>query len=46
MKGRAKVTFLEWVRMDILYIRTRSILKDVTLLVLTIPAILSRKGAY
>jgi lipopolysaccharide/colanic/teichoic acid biosynthesis glycosyltransferase len=46
VKGRAKVTFLEWVRMDIVYIRSRSILKDVFLILLTIPAILSRKGAY
>jgi lipopolysaccharide/colanic/teichoic acid biosynthesis glycosyltransferase len=46
VKGRAKGTFLEWVRMDIFYIRSRSIFKDVMLIFMTIPALISRKGAY
>ena len=45
IKGRGKVTFSEWVRMDREYIRRQSFLYDAKLLALTVPAILSRRGA-
>ena len=45
VNGRSTVSFDEWARMDLDYIRTRSLLQDVKLLLQTIPAVLSRKGA-
>jgi exopolysaccharide biosynthesis polyprenyl glycosylphosphotransferase len=44
--GRSDVTFEEWMRMDIEYIETRSILLDIKLLLKTIPAVLGGRGAY
>jgi len=43
--GRSTVSFAEWVRMDIRYIRTRSLLVDLKLLLKTIPVVLLCKGA-
>lgn len=43
--GRSSVTFNEWVRMDIRYLRSRSLSEDLKLLFQTIPAVLLRKGA-
>jgi lipopolysaccharide/colanic/teichoic acid biosynthesis glycosyltransferase len=43
--GRSRVTFAEWMRMDIRYIRTRGVLRDLWLLLTTIPSVLSRRGA-
>jgi lipopolysaccharide/colanic/teichoic acid biosynthesis glycosyltransferase len=45
VKGRSRVTFDEWVRMDISYIRRRKLFHDVLILVQTIPAVLLRRGA-
>jgi lipopolysaccharide/colanic/teichoic acid biosynthesis glycosyltransferase len=45
VKGRCRVNFEEMIRMDILYIRNASILFDLKMLILTIPAVLSRRGA-
>lgn len=45
VSGRSSVTFAEWVRMDIQYIKKRSLLQDVKLLLLTIPSVLFCKGA-
>ena len=44
--GRARTGFADWVRMDMRYIRARSLFQDVKLLVLTIPAVILRKGAH
>jgi len=46
VKGRSRVTFDEWMRMDLQYIRRRSVLYDLKLLLLTIPAVLLGRGAY
>lgn len=46
VSGRSDVPFEDWVRMDIEYIRTRSFWLDLKLLVLTLPAVLSGRGAY
>ena len=43
--GRSTVSFADWVRMDVQYIRTRSLAGDVKLLLQTLPAVVSRKGA-
>ncbi len=45
VKGRSRVTFPEWMRMDISYVRTRRLARDVSLLLLTVPAVLLRRGA-
>lgn len=46
VSGRNHVSFERWVRMDIEYIENQSIWLDLKLLVLTIPAVLSGRGAY
>jgi lipopolysaccharide/colanic/teichoic acid biosynthesis glycosyltransferase len=42
--GRSKVSFTDWVRMDLRYVRSRSPWQDLKLVLQTLPAILSRKG--
>ena len=46
VQGRSDVTFDEWMRMDLEYVETRSMWLDLKLLVLTIPAVLTGRGAY
>jgi lipopolysaccharide/colanic/teichoic acid biosynthesis glycosyltransferase len=43
--GRGRVSFEEMVRMDIDYVRQQSLLLDLSLLVRTLPAVVSRRGA-
>lgn len=43
--GRSQVTFAEWVRMDVRYIRSRSFVKDLKLIAQTLPAVLLSRGA-
>jgi lipopolysaccharide/colanic/teichoic acid biosynthesis glycosyltransferase len=43
--GRSAVSFSEWVRMDIEYIKSMSLLKDVKLLLMTVPSVLLCRGA-
>jgi lipopolysaccharide/colanic/teichoic acid biosynthesis glycosyltransferase len=45
VEGRSKVSFDEMVRMDLRYIRDRSLLRDVELLVRTVRVVLSCDGA-
>jgi lipopolysaccharide/colanic/teichoic acid biosynthesis glycosyltransferase len=45
VRGRSRVTFAEWVRMDLEYIARRSVLTDMNLLLATVPAVLLRRGA-
>jgi lipopolysaccharide/colanic/teichoic acid biosynthesis glycosyltransferase len=45
VRGRSAVPFDEWMRMDIQYIRGRSLLRDIKLILATIPAVLFRRGA-
>ncbi len=45
VKGRSKVSFAEWVRMDVSYIRRRTFWHDIVILFQTIPAVLMRRGA-
>jgi lipopolysaccharide/colanic/teichoic acid biosynthesis glycosyltransferase len=45
VEGRGRVPFEEMVRMDVEYIRNASLQLDLRILLLTIPAVLSQKGA-
>jgi lipopolysaccharide/colanic/teichoic acid biosynthesis glycosyltransferase len=44
--GRCQVTFEEWMRMDLGYIRRQSLLEDLRLIAGTVPAVILRKGAH
>jgi lipopolysaccharide/colanic/teichoic acid biosynthesis glycosyltransferase len=46
VSGRADLDFQQQVELDVDYIRERSLWLDLKLMVLTIPAVLSGKGAY
>ena len=45
VRGRSRVTFNDWVRMDLEYIQRRSLWQDVKILLATVPAVLLRRGA-
>ena len=45
VSGRSNIGFEEWMRMDLEYIENWSLLLDLKLLVMTLPAILSMRGA-
>ena len=45
VKGRSSVTFAEWMRMDLRYIRRRTLWHDVSLLAQTVKSVLMRRGA-
>lgn len=45
VEGRSRVSFVEWMRMDMKYIQRRSLFEDVYLMFATIPAVLLRRGA-
>jgi exopolysaccharide biosynthesis polyprenyl glycosylphosphotransferase len=46
ISGRSRIGFHEWMRLDLEYIRHRSLKLDLKILLRTIPAVLSREGAY
>ncbi len=46
VSGRADLDFQQQVDLDIKYIRERSLWMDLKLIMMTIPAVLSGKGAY
>jgi lipopolysaccharide/colanic/teichoic acid biosynthesis glycosyltransferase len=46
VSGRANLPFAEQVRLDLQYIQNRSIPYDLYLMALTIPAVLTARGAY
>lgn len=45
VKGRSQVTFEEWMRMDLSYIRQYKVWHDLKIMAETIPAVLLRRGA-
>ncbi|MGA2582423.1 MAG: sugar transferase [Tepidisphaeraceae bacterium] len=45
VKGRSRVTFTEWIRMDRTYIGRRSLWNDLKLILMTVPSVLLRRGA-
>jgi exopolysaccharide biosynthesis polyprenyl glycosylphosphotransferase len=46
ISGRSRIGFREWMRLDLEYIRHQSLWLDLRILIRTIPAVLSREGAY
>lgn len=44
--GRAKMSFDDWVRKDILYINSRNLIVDLKLLIRTVSAVITKRGAY
>jgi exopolysaccharide biosynthesis polyprenyl glycosylphosphotransferase len=46
ISGRSRIGFQEWMRLDLEYIRNQSFTLDLKILLRTIPAVLSREGAY
>ena len=46
ISGRNDISFLEWMELDLYYIEHRTLLLDLKILLRTIPAVLSGKGAY
>jgi exopolysaccharide biosynthesis polyprenyl glycosylphosphotransferase len=46
ISGRSRIGFQEWMRLDLEYIRHQSLALDLKILVRTLPAVLSREGAY
>ena len=46
ISGRSRIGFQEWMRLDLEYIHHQSVMLDLKILVRTIPAVLSREGAY
>lgn len=44
--GRCRVSFADWMRMDVQYIRSRSAWQDAKLILQTIPAVLFQRGAH
>jgi len=46
ISGRSRVGFQEWMRLDLEYIKHQSFWLDMKILARTVPAVLSREGAY
>lgn len=46
VSGRSDLGFTRWVELDLQYISEQSLMKDIEILVKTIPAVISGKGAY
>jgi len=46
VSGRSQIGFEEMVKLDLYYVDNWSIWMDLSILLLTLPAALSRKGAY
>jgi lipopolysaccharide/colanic/teichoic acid biosynthesis glycosyltransferase len=42
--GRNRVSFSEWMRMDMAYMRRRTFLSDVKIIAMTLPAMIFRRG--
>jgi lipopolysaccharide/colanic/teichoic acid biosynthesis glycosyltransferase len=46
VRGRSTVRFDDWMRMDMEYLQNRSFLGDLKIMLLTIPAVIMRRGAH
>jgi lipopolysaccharide/colanic/teichoic acid biosynthesis glycosyltransferase len=46
VSGRSTISFRDWVRLDMRYIRTLSPQNDLKLILLTVPAVVFGRGAY
>ncbi len=45
ISGRSSITFDQWMAMDLEYVQTRSLAKDIQLIAKTVPAVLTVRGA-
>jgi len=46
ISGRSHIGFEEWMRLDMEYLKTRSFRTDLLIFLKTIPAVITRRGAY
>ena len=46
ISGRSSIGFDEWMRLDTEYVKMRGFLFDLKIILLTLPAIIARRGAY
>lgn len=46
IRGRNDIAWEDWVRMDLFYVRKRCWILDTKILLATVPAVLSQRGAY
>jgi exopolysaccharide biosynthesis polyprenyl glycosylphosphotransferase len=46
VSGRSELNFKRWVELDLQYIQEQSLLNDILILLKTIPAVITGKGAY
>lgn len=46
VSGRSDLSFQRWVELDLQYIQEQSLLKDIEILIKTIPTVITGKGAY
>jgi lipopolysaccharide/colanic/teichoic acid biosynthesis glycosyltransferase len=46
VSGRSDLSFRRWIELDLQYINEQSLLTDIWIIVKTIPAVLSGRGAY
>ncbi|HKA25515.1 MAG TPA: sugar transferase [Candidatus Eisenbacteria bacterium] len=46
ISGRSRLGFNEWMRLDLEYIKRQSLATDLKILLRTLPAVVSREGAY
>jgi exopolysaccharide biosynthesis polyprenyl glycosylphosphotransferase len=46
ISGRSQISFDEWMRLDMEYLKTRSFRTDLLIFLKTIPAVIARRGAY
>jgi lipopolysaccharide/colanic/teichoic acid biosynthesis glycosyltransferase len=46
VKGRSDISFARWVALDVQYIEEQSLRKDLWILLMTIPTVISGRGAY
>jgi lipopolysaccharide/colanic/teichoic acid biosynthesis glycosyltransferase len=46
VSGRSELEFQRWIELDLQYIQEQSLLKDIEILIRTIPSVVSGKGAY
>lgn len=46
VEGRSRVTFEQWMRMDLKYVQRSSLVLDLKLLLATIPSVLLQRGAH
>jgi exopolysaccharide biosynthesis polyprenyl glycosylphosphotransferase len=46
ISGRSHLSFNEWMRLDMEYLKNRSFKTDLSIFLKTIPAVIARKGAY